>query len=55
MPVQKLIHFVNLLVSGEADREKLVLQAAVLRRALGKEVSSASEEDQRECIVQERR
>jgi len=41
-------------VAGDEEREgELVLQAAVLRPALDQDVSSASQEDQRERIVQE--
>ena len=44
MPVQGLIYFVRWW-ADEADREKLVVQVAVLRPALRKDVSSASQAD----------
>jgi hypothetical protein len=45
---------VVLVVADDEERAgELVLQAAVLRPALDQDVSSASQEDQRECIVQE--
>jgi len=46
--------FTCVVVADDEEREGgLVLQAAVLRPALDQDVSSASQEDQRERIVQE--